>query len=155
MAPNHMPPTTLSPDHHHYESSVHPRRNSISDLPSNLSQLSHTPMMVPGHPGLDRGPYGHPPSNRALAAQHNMFSRSPPQSSTKSERLKAVFRVHSSSTDLVATDTKHVPCKFFRLGQCSAGDTCPYSHNLEASIQPCQYFLNVSDARHDVLSLHC
>lgn len=38
----------------------------------------------------------------------------------------------------------HVPCKFFRQGICQAGDSCPFSHNLEGSLGadklPCKYF---------------
>lgn len=37
----------------------------------------------------------------------------------------------------------HVPCKFFRQGTCQAGDSCPFSHSLDASAAdqtPCEYF---------------
>lgn len=38
----------------------------------------------------------------------------------------------------------HVPCKFFRQGICQAGDSCPFSHNLDGSLGadklPCKYF---------------
>lgn len=37
----------------------------------------------------------------------------------------------------------HVPCKFFRQGACQAGDSCPFSHSLDASTAdrtPCEYF---------------
>lgn len=39
---------------------------------------------------------------------------------------------------------RHVPCKFFRQGICQAGNSCPFSHNLEGSLGadklPCKYF---------------
>lgn len=38
----------------------------------------------------------------------------------------------------------HVPCKFFRQGNCQAGNSCPFSHNLDGSLAadklPCKYF---------------
>ncbi|KAI4262043.1 MAG: hypothetical protein L6R42_002771 [Xanthoria sp. 1 TBL-2021] len=41
-----------------------------------------------------------------------------------------------------AKNTSHVPCKFFRLGQCQAGKACPFSHSTDvASVDtPCKYF---------------
>jgi hypothetical protein len=42
-------------------------------------------------------------------------------------------------------DTSHVPCKFFKAGQCQAGKACPFSHSTDASAfeQPCKYFSKV------------
>ncbi|KAL9123759.1 MAG: hypothetical protein Q9217_006844 [Psora testacea] len=38
-------------------------------------------------------------------------------------------------------NTSHVPCKFFRLGQCQAGKACPFSHTLDNSTEEvCRYF---------------
>lgn len=38
----------------------------------------------------------------------------------------------------------HVPCKFFRQGNCQAGNSCPFSHNFDGSLAadklPCKYF---------------
>ncbi|RCK64707.1 hypothetical protein Cantr_00290 [Candida viswanathii] len=38
----------------------------------------------------------------------------------------------------------HVPCKFYRQGICQAGNTCPFSHNLDGALGadkvPCKYF---------------
>lgn len=38
----------------------------------------------------------------------------------------------------------HVPCKFYKQGVCQAGDSCPFSHNVEGSSAadklPCKYF---------------
>ncbi|KAL8862462.1 MAG: hypothetical protein Q9178_000959 [Gyalolechia marmorata] len=41
-----------------------------------------------------------------------------------------------------AKSTSHVPCKFFRLGQCQAGKACPFSHSTDLSSvdTPCKYF---------------
>lgn len=32
---------------------------------------------------------------------------------------------------ITAKDLSHVPCKFFRVGGCTAGSSCPFSHNLQ------------------------
>lgn len=39
-------------------------------------------------------------------------------------------------------NTSHVPCKFFRSGQCQAGKACPFSHSTDVSTvdTPCKYF---------------
>ncbi|KAI4226196.1 MAG: hypothetical protein LQ349_006921 [Xanthoria aureola] len=44
-----------------------------------------------------------------------------------------------------AAHTSHVPCKFFRLGQCQAGKACPFSHSTDLSSvdTPCKYFAKV------------
>ncbi|ORZ26065.1 hypothetical protein BCR42DRAFT_291436, partial [Absidia repens] len=42
-----------------------------------------------------------------------------------------------------AANLSHVPCKFFKLGACTAGTNCTFSHNptptSEASV--CKYFI--------------
>lgn len=50
--------------------------------------------------------------------------------------------------DRPAKDTSHVPCKFFRTGECQAGRACPFSHNLDTPEQPCRYFAKVRDHCH-------
>lgn len=42
-------------------------------------------------------------------------------------------------------DTSHVPCKFFRSGQCQAGKACPFSHSIDTTTvdTPCRYFAKV------------
>ncbi|KAL9000819.1 MAG: hypothetical protein Q9169_000573 [Polycauliona sp. 2 TL-2023] len=49
---------------------------------------------------------------------------------------------HSARSPPNAKNTSHVPCKFFRLGQCQAGKACPFSHSTEVSSvdTPCKYF---------------
>ncbi|KAG7192901.1 uncharacterized protein KQ657_001358 [Scheffersomyces spartinae] len=38
----------------------------------------------------------------------------------------------------------HVPCKFYKQGICQAGNSCPFSHNLDGTLAadklPCKYF---------------
>jgi hypothetical protein len=43
------------------------------------------------------------------------------------------------------SNTKHVPCKFFRQGACQAGPACPFLHSTDAAIDyaPCKYFTKV------------
>lgn len=45
-------------------------------------------------------------------------------------------------------DTSHVPCKFFRSGQCQAGKACPFSHSIDTTSvdTPCKYFAKVGRA---------
>lgn len=45
---------------------------------------------------------------------------------------------------VVGKDVSHVPCKFFRLSQCTAGASCPFSHQMAEPGQQkdtCQWFL--------------
>ncbi|KAL5332813.1 hypothetical protein BJX70DRAFT_392680 [Aspergillus crustosus] len=54
----------------------------------------------------------------------------------------------SSGFDMAArsppnqSNTKHVPCKFFRQGACQAGPACPFLHSTDNTIEyaPCKYF---------------
>ncbi|EAW09155.1 putative spindle poison sensitivity protein Scp3 [Aspergillus clavatus NRRL 1] len=75
---------------------------------------SRAPLPVPsGTPSLQNG---HSRSQSGL----EMAARSPPNQS----------------------NTKHVPCKFFRQGACQAGPACPFLHSTDAAIDyaPCKYF---------------
>ncbi|KAF8518361.1 hypothetical protein BU17DRAFT_90952 [Hysterangium stoloniferum] len=50
----------------------------------------------------------------------------------------------SGQAQAKAKDLSHVPCKFFKLGQCTAGSSCPFSHSLVEPGQQkdvCQWFL--------------
>ncbi|EJD41990.1 hypothetical protein AURDEDRAFT_68176, partial [Auricularia subglabra TFB-10046 SS5] len=41
-------------------------------------------------------------------------------------------------------DLSHVPCKFFRLDACTAGASCPFSHQLSEPGRPkdvCTWFV--------------
>ncbi|KAJ6456936.1 hypothetical protein C8R45DRAFT_773248, partial [Mycena sanguinolenta] len=44
-----------------------------------------------------------------------------------------------------AKDLSHVPCKFFKVGQCTAGSSCPFSHSLvepDGQKDVCAWFAN-------------
>ncbi|EJC98210.1 uncharacterized protein FOMMEDRAFT_49192, partial [Fomitiporia mediterranea MF3/22] len=43
-----------------------------------------------------------------------------------------------------AKDLSHVPCKFFRVGSCTAGASCPFSHQVQQPGQQkdvCAWFI--------------
>ncbi|KAL2862924.1 putative spindle poison sensitivity protein Scp3 [Aspergillus lucknowensis] len=103
-------------------SSSHPSQPSTPSAPSSRSQnrlapemKSRAPLPVPSGPQhLQNGSHSRNPSGFDVAA------RSPPNQS----------------------NTKHVPCKFFRQGACQAGPACPFLHSTDAAIEyaPCKYF---------------
>ncbi|GMK55317.1 hypothetical protein CspeluHIS016_0203730 [Cutaneotrichosporon spelunceum] len=48
----------------------------------------------------------------------------------------------SSSKGKNATSAlSHVPCRFFKAGACTAGSSCPFSHDLGGKKEVCQWFL--------------
>jgi hypothetical protein len=91
---------------------------------------------------IPTGPQGQasaPPRGPALGGPAGFEgSRSPPNAKSTCCGEKR----HS----LIPTDTSHVPCKFFKVGQCQAGQACPFSHATDSSAfeQPCKYFSRVS-----------
>ncbi|KAL4907617.1 hypothetical protein BDW74DRAFT_147853 [Aspergillus multicolor] len=95
--------------------STHP---SAGHPPSSHNRLSsdmkgRAPLPVPPGPQLQNGHSRNP-------SGYDMAARSPPNQS----------------------NTKHVPCKFFRQGACQAGPACPFLHSTDAAIEyaPCKYF---------------
>ncbi|GJJ14860.1 hypothetical protein Clacol_009128 [Clathrus columnatus] len=51
---------------------------------------------------------------------------------------------HATQGQTKSKDVSHVPCKFFRLNQCTAGSSCPFSHQQAEPGQQketCQWFL--------------
>ncbi|KAF8331791.1 hypothetical protein F5887DRAFT_1175533 [Amanita rubescens] len=55
------------------------------------------------------------------------LSKQKPSSAQKSALLLLSFYI-SPHTLLIAKDLSHVPCKFFKVGACTAGSSCPFSH---------------------------
>ncbi|KAG6835708.1 hypothetical protein H0H93_015456 [Arthromyces matolae] len=49
----------------------------------------------------------------------------------------------SSSASKSSKDLSHVPCKFYKVGGCTAGSSCPFSHNLPEPGQKetCAWFI--------------
>ena len=68
--------------------------------------------------------------------------RSPPNTKSKSERT---LTRPQTVADALVEDTSHVPCKFFRSGQCQAGKACPFLHSTDDTTvdTPCKYFAKV------------
>ncbi|ABN64587.1 zinc finger protein, partial [Scheffersomyces stipitis CBS 6054] len=50
----------------------------------------------------------------------------------------------SGSSSNSSKNLSHVPCKFYKQGICQAGNSCPFSHNLDGTLAadklPCKYF---------------
>ena len=70
--------------------------------------------------------------------------RSPPNTKSKSP-YQSKKSVPTRRTHTSHADTSHVPCKFFRSGQCQAGKACPFSHSTDVTTvdTPCKYFAKV------------
>jgi len=130
------------------------------DAPSNPFRPQHrttTNYRANGTPAFENGdgPLPMPPGPHARVAnggpRHRatvsgpVFDgpRSPPN--TKSTP-HTVFRGDKTRVlTRVYLDTSHVPCKFFRSGQCQAGQACSFSHSTDISTvdTPCKYFSKV------------
>ncbi|KAL4924661.1 putative spindle poison sensitivity protein Scp3 [Aspergillus undulatus] len=96
-----------------------PTQPTAGHLSRSQNQLStdmkgRAPLPVPSGPQHPQNGHSRNPSGFDMAA------RSPPNQS----------------------NTKHVPCKFFRQGACQAGPACPFLHSTDATIEyaPCKYF---------------
>ncbi|OJJ43351.1 hypothetical protein ASPZODRAFT_920097 [Penicilliopsis zonata CBS 506.65] len=86
--------------------------------------LTRAPLPVPSGPGVQpqqqQQQQQQQPGHSRNPSGFEMAARSPPN--------------HSN--------TKHVPCKFFRQGACQAGPACPFLHSTDAAVEyaPCKYF---------------
>jgi hypothetical protein len=50
--------------------------------------------------------------------------------SDKEKEDKEIGKGGKSKSSSKAKDLSHVPCKFFKVGSCTAGSSCPFSHTL-------------------------
>ncbi|KAL4767426.1 hypothetical protein BDW60DRAFT_149008 [Aspergillus nidulans var. acristatus] len=83
--------------------------------------------------------------NRLLT---DMKGRAPLPVPSGTQHLQNGHSRNPSGYDMAArsppnqSNTKHVPCKFFRQGACQAGPACPFLHSTDAAIEyaPCKYF---------------
>lgn len=75
------------------------------------------------------------------------IGKSPPNQLSGKSMYHKIQHPHGSpiGTNNGPPDTKHVPCKFFRQGQCQAGTACPFLHTLDPMSHqaPCKYFMKV------------
>lgn len=58
----------------------------------------------------------------------NLTSRSPLQSVLQ---ISSPLPLLELILSFLAKDLSHVPCKFFKVGACTAGSSCPFSHNVQ------------------------
>ena len=103
--------------------------------------ISNGSKAVPSGPQL-HGANGIPRNFGPLGGGAFDGPRSPPN--TKS-MLCQFFISSSNSLISFCIDTSHVPCKFFKIGQCQAGKACPFLHSTDTSKfeTPCKYFAKV------------
>ncbi|PLB51741.1 hypothetical protein P170DRAFT_443882 [Aspergillus steynii IBT 23096] len=77
-----------------------------------------------------------------------MKSRAPLPVPSGAQPLQNGHSRNLSGLDMTArsppnqSNTKHVPCKFYRQGACQAGPACPFLHSTDSAIDyaPCKYF---------------
>ena len=81
--------------------------------------------------------------------------RSPPNTKSKAKYHSSQAVPTRGPTDSCPADTSHVPCKFFRSGQCQAGKACPFSHSTDVSTDdtPCKYFAKAGPPQPRVLNV--
>ena len=66
-----------------------------------------------------------------------------PEQGFSSQQQKAIIEhLLITKNSAPKKDYSHVPCKFFVQGNCQAGDSCPFSHDLNSAVseQTCKYF---------------
>ncbi|KAL4919118.1 hypothetical protein BDW62DRAFT_49366 [Aspergillus aurantiobrunneus] len=88
----------------------------------------------------------HPRSQNRLSS--DMKGRGPLPVPSGPQHLQNGHSRNPSGYDMAArsppnqSNTKHVPCKFFRQGACQAGPACPFLHSNDSTIEyaPCKYF---------------
>ncbi|GES65571.1 spindle poison sensitivity protein Scp3 [Aspergillus terreus] len=111
--PLHPPPPPPPPRPPPSVSSSSHSARLLNRPPSDMKSRAPLPVPAGSQPAQQNG-HSRNPSGFDMAA------RSPPNQS----------------------NTKHVPCKFFRQGACQAGPACPFLHSTDAAIDyaPCKYF---------------
>ncbi|KAL4864972.1 hypothetical protein BDV12DRAFT_157588 [Aspergillus spectabilis] len=99
-----------------------------------------------------RNPPSQPSSGHHSRSQSRLSSdmkgRAPLPVPSGPQQLQNGHSRNPSGFDMAArsppnqSNTKHVPCKFFRQGACQAGPACPFLHSTDATIEysPCKYF---------------
>lgn len=144
-APN--PPFSPS----HKSNPIQPSRRPSQDFRrssanGNMSGANgNGPVPVPG------GSHGRAGNGHSHGAQMREMGfggpRSPPNNKSKPQKFP------SDLLRLTTLGTSHVPCKFYRQGQCQAGKACPFLHSDEplAERAPCKYFTKVRIAHISVV----
>lgn len=148
---NNLPQQTISTQNSNGSSIQHRqsadlRANGTAAYPS-----GHGPMPVPN--GLPHQiPNGGSRHRGTMSLGAFDGPRSPPNTKSKPPYQYNKFSP-TRHTHSCYPDTSHVPCKFFRTGQCQAGKACPFSHSTDiaTSDTPCKYFAKVPGAEFKVL----
>ena len=82
---------------------------------------------------------GHEPVQMPRGPTSNLPPR---RQSHRSTMSMSAFDISRSPPN--PKSTSHVPCKFFRTGQCQAGPACPFSHDFASTgDEICRYFQKV------------
>ena len=142
----HQPLTDYAPDTPPDHSLFYP--NGTHQPPTSTHETLHEPSdaLTEYRPSLD-----FPPNAIAMTPNGNGAIQMPMGATS---HMPTGGGRHRNTMSLAAFDgprsppstknTSHVPCKFFRLGQCQAGKACPFSHALDnTGDEICRYFQKV------------
>ncbi|KAL8706221.1 MAG: hypothetical protein Q9201_000727 [Fulgogasparrea decipioides] len=119
-----------------YQTDVTQRRRSLRDPSAPMAQQPAVDHRANGGPG-----YGN--TNGSMPAPEGQHAPTPNREAPhRSRMLMGAMPFKAARSPPNAKNTSHVPCKFFRLGQCQAGKACPFSHSTDVSSvdTPCKYF---------------
>ncbi|KAL8805585.1 MAG: hypothetical protein Q9182_001850 [Xanthomendoza sp. 2 TL-2023] len=127
--------TSTSPPEHHSNNNVTQHTRPIRDPVDSIAQQQ------PAEPRANGAlAYGNTNGSMLPKPPHSLQTNgeAPHRSAMPSNGMP--FNAARSPPN--AKNTSHVPCKFFRLGQCQAGKACPFSHSTDLSSvdTPCKYF---------------
>ncbi|CAR28643.1 hypothetical protein ZYGR_0S02770 [Zygosaccharomyces rouxii] len=83
-------------------------------------------------------------NNNTHNTQHEESENAKNQSMFSPEQQKVIIEhLLITKNSAPQKNYSHVPCKFYRQGVCQAGQSCPFSHSLDAFAadqRPCEYF---------------
>ncbi|KAL8744017.1 MAG: hypothetical protein Q9190_003702 [Brigantiaea leucoxantha] len=131
-----------------------PHQEFLPNLPDMSYMSNLPPQSSSAHASDDPATHHGSPAANALPAYPPSANGSMPVPPVPPPHVAAGGPRHRSATSMGALpfdaarsppntkNTSHVPCKFFRLGQCQAGKACPFSHSTDISSidTPCKYF---------------
>ncbi|KAL8695375.1 MAG: hypothetical protein Q9218_000134 [Villophora microphyllina] len=119
-----------------YPTDVAQRRRSVRDSNLPITQHSTTEPRANGVNG-----YGNTNGSMLVPEGPSAFA-SNREAPHRPRMSMGAMSFNAARSPPNAKNTSHVPCKFFRLGQCQAGTTCPFSHAIDVSSvdTPCKYF---------------
>ena len=135
---------SVTPSHPQHSSRAHHRTSTDVKTNGHGTGFTNGNSGMPMPNGLQH-PLPNIGSRHRGAASTGTFEgpRSPPN--TKSNYSDYPTTRPQTLADALIEDTSHVPCKFFRSGQCQAGKACPFLHSTDDTTvdTPCKYFAKV------------